>query len=272
MWLRVRARRKTHFSPASELEPMPIFAYRDLHPTPEAERSYVEWLAGLDRDFTAHTTYEERSEIVRDTLLTLYGPAPTGLVTLDLLALNLDPRSVTLEAEYYGDMDPDRFYPRKPLIWLWRQFDASPLGGNQWLGERLRQMLGRHIFAHMGERVRIFQHVEFSFGYNLSIGDDCWIHRHVLLDDRGGITLHHNSSVSDYANIYSHTHDLHTQSDVTNKATEIGPHARITYHATVLAGSRIGADAVLGALGLATREVPDHTVALGIPARVKRIK
>jgi acetyltransferase-like isoleucine patch superfamily enzyme len=249
---------------------LPIYPYRDLHPTPAAEALYTEWLDSLDAAFTAHTTYEQRSEIVASELRQLLHSTEPPLSPLAVL--NLDPRNVTLEAEYYGDLDPARFYPRKPLIWLWLQFDASPLGANEWLGERLRQMLGRHIFAHMGRRVRIFRHVEFSFGYNLSIGDDCWIHRHVMLDDRGGIILHEGTSVSDYANIYSHTHDLHEQRDVTNRITEIGPRARITYHATVLAGSRIGEDAMLGALGVATRDVPAHTVALGIPAKVKREK
>ena len=150
--------------------------------------------------------------------------------------------------------------------------DAAQAWAANRLGDPTARMLGRHIFAHMGERVRIFQHVQFSFGYNLSIGDDCWIHRHVLLDDRGGITLHERTSISDYANIYSHTHNIRQQADVTNKATEIGPRARITYHATVLAGSRVGEDAMLGAMGVATRDVPPHTVAVGIPAKVKREK
>jgi acetyltransferase-like isoleucine patch superfamily enzyme len=251
---------------------MPIFPYRDLHPTPKAEKRYLAWLKSLDERFTRYPGYEDRCKIVRSDLHKLLPTAPAFGLPGELARDHLDPRNITLEAEYYGDMDPARYYPRKPLIWLWKQFDASPLGANQWLGERLRQMLGRHIFAHMGERVRIFQHVEFSFGYNLSIGDDCWIHRHVLLDDRGGITLHEGTSVSDYANIYSHTHDLIEQTDVTNRITEIGPRARITYHATVLAGSRIGPDAMLGALGVATRDVPANTVALGIPAKVKRQK
>jgi acetyltransferase-like isoleucine patch superfamily enzyme len=249
---------------------MAVYKYRDLHPQPKSEARYLQWLSTLDSALTRYTGYEERSEIISLTLRSLLyakKAPPTGIA-----ADHLDARNITLEPEYYGDMDPARYYPRKPLIWLWLQFDASPMGANQWLGERLRQMLGRHIFAHMGERVRIFRHVEFSFGYNLSIGDDCWIHRHVLLDDRGGIILHERSSVSDYANIYSHTHNLQEQRDVTNHATEIGPRARITYHATVLAGSRIGPDAMLGALALATRDVPEHTLALGIPAKVKREK
>jgi acetyltransferase-like isoleucine patch superfamily enzyme len=246
---------------------MAVFEYRDLRPTPDAEHLYTEWLASLDASFTRDTTYEARSEIVRDTLRNIL-PASASTIT----RAALDPRNITLEPEYYGDMDPARYYPRKPLIWLWLQFDASPLGPNQWLGERLRAMLGRHIFARLGARVRIFQHVQFSYGYNLEIGDDCWIHRHVLLDDRGGITLHDGTSVSDYANIYSHTHDLVDQRNVSNLRTEIGPRARITYHATVLAGTKVGPDAMLGALGLATRDVPAHTVALGIPAKPKLAK
>jgi acetyltransferase-like isoleucine patch superfamily enzyme len=246
---------------------MPVFDYRNLRPTPDAEHLYTEWLAMLDSSFTRDTTYEARSEIVRDTLRNIL-PASASTIT----RASLDPRNVTLEPEYYGDMDPTRYYPRKPLIWLWLQFDASPLGPNQWLGERLRQMLGRHIFARLGQRVRIFQHVTFSYGYNLEIGDDCWIHRHVLLDDRGGITLHDRTSISDYANIYSHTHNIVNQRDVTNRRTEIGPRARITYHATVLAGTKIGPDAMLGAFALATRDVPPHTLSLGIPAKPKREK
>ncbi|HZQ41989.1 MAG TPA: acyltransferase [Acidobacteriaceae bacterium] len=246
---------------------MPVFDYRDLHPTPDAEHLYTEWLASLDAAFTRDTTYEARSEIVRETLRTILPQSASTIVRA-----SLDPRNITLEPEYYGDMDPAHYYPRKPLIWLWLQFDASPLGPNQWLGERLRNMLGRHIFARLGQRVRIFQHVTFSYGYNLEIGDDCWIHRHVLLDDRGGITLHDGSSISDYANIYSHTHDLVDQRNVSNLRTEIGPRARITYHATVLAGTKVGPDAMLGALGLATRDIPPHTVSLGIPAKPKLTK
>ena len=246
---------------------MPVFQYRDLRPTPDAEHLYTEWLATLDSSFTRDTTYEARSEIVRDTLRNIL-PASASTI----IRASLDPRNVTLEPEYYGDMDPARYYPRKPLIWLWLQFDASPLGANQWLGERLRAMLGRHIFARLGQRVRIFQHVQFSYGYNLEIGDDCWIHRHVLLDDRGGITLHDRTSISDYANIYSHTHNIVNQRDVTNRRTEIGPRARITYHATVLAGTKIGPDSMLGAFALATRDVPPHTLSVGIPAKPKLTK
>ena len=102
-------------------------------------------------------------------------------------------------------------------------FDRSPLGLNHWLGFRFRCMLGRHIFRHLGKHVKIFHNVEFTYGYNLTIEDSCTIHKNVMLDDRGEIILHEGTSVSDYANIYSHTHNINHQADVTNKLTELGP-------------------------------------------------
>ena len=89
--------------------------------------------------------------------------------------------------------------------------------------------------------------MEFSFGYNLEVGDDVVVHRHVLLDDRGGITLGDRVSISDYANIYSHTHSIVEQKDVTNARTVLEDDVRITYHATVLAGVRVGRNAMVGA-------------------------
>ncbi|NYF79190.1 acyltransferase [Granulicella arctica] len=260
---------------------MPNQSYRDLKPTPEAEATYRRWLSHLNDDLTRHTSPERRSEIVRDELFQIFLGRPhggkinatlTSELATSVLAESFDPRNITLEPEYYGDVDPDRYAERKPLIYLWQMFDKSPLGLNHWLGFRLRCMLGKHIFKHLGKGVKIFHNVEFTFGYNLTIEDNCTIHRNVLLDDRGEIILHAGTSISDYANIYSHTHDINHQADVTNKVTELGPRARVTYHATVLAGASIGEDAMLGAMGLATRPVPDSSVSVGIPAQVKRQK
>jgi acetyltransferase-like isoleucine patch superfamily enzyme len=260
---------------------MPVHPYRELKPTPEAEAIYRRWLSNLNEEFTRHQSVDRRSDIVRDELTQLFLGRTHGgrkQVTLtsefatNVLAESFDPRNATLEPEYYGDINAEKYAIRKPLIYFWQMFDRSPLGLNHWLGFRFRCMLGRHIFRHLGKGVKIFHNVEFTYGYNLTIEDGCTIHKNVLLDDRGEIILHAGTSVSDYANIYSHTHDINLQADVTNKVTELGPRARITYHATVLAGSRIGENAMLGAMGLATRDVPDSTVAVGIPAHVKRHK
>jgi acetyltransferase-like isoleucine patch superfamily enzyme len=187
--------------------------------------------------------------------------------------LSLDPRNITLEPEYYADVDPERFARVKPLLWLWYSFDRSPLGGqNVHLGVRFRRMLAGHLFARCGRNFKCFQHTEFSYGYNLEVGDDVVVHRHVLLDDRGGITLGDRVSISDYANIYSHTHSIVDQKDVTNARTVLEDDVRITYHATVLAGVRVGRNGMVGAVAVATKDVRPYHVNVGIPAKSIRVK
>ncbi len=47
---------------------------------------------------------------------------------------------------------------------------------------------------------------------------------------------------------------------------------RITYHATVLAGVRVGRNAMVGALAVATKNVRPYHVNVGIPAKSIRVK
>jgi acetyltransferase-like isoleucine patch superfamily enzyme len=187
--------------------------------------------------------------------------------------LSLDPRNITLEPEYYADADQERFAQVKPLLWLWYGFDRSTVGGqNVHLGVRFRRILASHLFARCGRNFKCFQHTEFTYGYNLEVGDDVVVHRHVLLDDRGGLTLGDRVSISDYANIYSHTHSIVEQKDVTNARTVLEDDVRITYHATVLAGVRVGRNGMVGAVAVATKDVRPYHVNVGIPAKSIRIK
>ncbi len=199
-------------------------------------------------------------------------PIPPRRWRCKLWSIRLIPRNATLEPETYGDADAAKYGERKPLIWFWMMYDRSPVGLNHWLGHKVRAMLARHVFKHCGNNVKIFHGVEFSFGYNLTVEDNCTIHKYVLLDDRGEIIIHEGSSVSDYANIYSHAHDLNDGMIVSNHKTEIGPKARITYHATVLSGVKVGEHGMVGSMGVASKDVDPFTVVGGIPAKPIKIK
>jgi acetyltransferase-like isoleucine patch superfamily enzyme len=226
----------------------------------------------------------DRSRLCRETLTSLYYPQysanwetaveDASIPEATRLALaSMDPRNVTLEPEYYGECDDAKFQRVKPLLWLWYSFDRSPLGAqNVWLGVELRRALAPHIFKRVGENFKAFQFVEFSFGYNLEVGDDVVVHRNVLLDDRGCIVLGNGVSISDYANIYSHTHSIVDQRDVTNATTRIDDGVRITYHATVLAGVHVHEQGMVGAMAVATKDVRPYHVYVGIPAKSVRVK
>jgi acetyltransferase-like isoleucine patch superfamily enzyme len=254
---------------------MPIYPLRKLEPAAEATALYDEWLGGIE---AALARGDDRWELCRETLTGLFHPHLAGVrpESLPLAAraslAQMDARNVTLEPEYYAEVDVAKFDERKPLLWMWQMFDRSALGGNIHLGVRFRRVLAPHIFARVGRNFKCFHNVEFSFGYNMQVGDDVVVHRNVLLDDRGGIVLGDRVSISDYANIYSHTHSIVDQADVSNLCTTIADGVRITYHATVLAGTRVGNDSMVGAMAVATRDVRPWHVHVGIPAKSVRVK
>jgi acetyltransferase-like isoleucine patch superfamily enzyme len=218
----------------------------------------------------------DRNLVVRDMLSQIYLGRPYDEEALTdrrlaigskTLLASLDPRNATLEAEYYREIDLEKWAQVKPLLWLWQMFDHSPVGRNLSLGTQVRAMLAPRVFRRCGRNIRIFHDVEFSFGYNLSVGDGVTIHRNVLIDDRGEVVIGNEASVSDYANIYSHSHSVDDIHDVTLGRTVIGDRARITYHAVILSGVTVEKDAMVGSMGVASRSIPAGVVAAGIPAR-----
>jgi len=241
-----------------------------------------QWLASIESALADEST--NRNELCRKALCDFIYPqfadnwesavADESIPVATRIALaSLDPRNITLEPEYYAECDDEKFQRVKPLLWLWYSFDRTAVGGqNVDLGVRLRRILAPKIFRSCGKNFKAFQHVEFSFGYNLEVGDDVVIHRHVLLDDRGGIVLADRVSVSDYANVYSHTHSIVDQREVTNAVTHLDEGVRITYHATVLAGVHVCEEGMVGASAVATKDVRPYHVNVGIPAKSVRVK
>lgn len=234
---------------------------------PDSERSLDHMVRGLAERLDDPSL--DRSVVVRDALAELmHGRAHDELAEhAPMAAFALDPRNVTFEAERYIATDQTRFARVKPLLWFWKCLDQTPLGQSLASGFSFRKMLAERVFARVGRNIKIFQNVEVSVGYNIEAGDDVVIHRHVFIDDIGGVELHDRASLSDYVNVYSHTHDILEPADVTLMRTVIGPDVRVAYHATVLAGTTLSDDSMLGALALATRDLEPHVIGLGIPAK-----
>ncbi len=249
--------------------------YRELSAQALAEHDYNSFVTELEQALTDGK--KDPNAVVQETLAQIYYGNPStateNLPTAVRAVIHtFDPRNVTTEPEYYVNIDVQRYAERKPFIWLWQMFDRSPLGQNALLGHRFRRMLAPLIFASVGQNFKCWHFVEWSFGYNLSFGDNVVVHRNVLLDDRGGIEIGNNVSISDYANIYSHTHDLYDIHKVYSPVTRIGDGVRLTYHATVLAGMQVGANAMVGTGAVVTRDVAENHVVLGIPARTAKVK
>ena len=249
--------------------------YRNLSAQALAEQDYDSFLSELEKSLTDGRT--DPNDVVRDTLIQLFsGVSEANPDNLSLAARatfhSFDPRNITTEPEYYTDIDSKLYNERKPFIWLWQMFDRSPVGINALFAHRFRRMLAPLIFKSVGSNFKCWQYVEWSFGYNLTIGNNVVIHRHVLLDDRGGIEIGDNDSISDYANIYSHSHDIYDIHRVYTPTTTIRDGVRVTYHATVLAGITVGENAMVGSGSVVTRDVEANQIVAGIPAKPVKTK
>ncbi len=250
--------------------------YHELRPTDAGVESFQSFFDWFEKNLYDETV--DNHDLVCETLFVLQyarmdykahlkEARSNGDAGLELSLLQLDPRNAALEPEYYEDKDLEKYARNKPILWLWTAFDRLPLARNTLFAFPFRRLMGKFLFKYLGENVKLFHGIELTYGYNLVIEDDVVIHREVMLDDRGGITIRKGASVSDFANIYSHTHDVEDIRDVTMHHTIIGENARVTYHSTVLSGASMGDWSILGAMGLATKKISDKEVKGGIPAR-----
>jgi acetyltransferase-like isoleucine patch superfamily enzyme len=241
----------------------------------EAERVYDRWVGEI-ADRLADDGVD-RNELTLRILTALFYPEradadpddPELPAALRLALFQLDPRRVTLESEYYTDVDVERYARVKPVQWLWQMFDRSAAGENVALGVRLRRALAEHAFASVGRNFKAFGGVRFTFGYNLEVGNDVVVHRDVLLDDRGGIRIGDGVAIGDHARVYSHSESLADQRFIDRPRTVLGDGVRVADHATVLAGVHLQDESMLGSMAVATRDVDPGQLALGVPATPK---
>ncbi|QGX95401.1 acyltransferase [Haloplanus rallus] len=244
----------------------------------EADAGVAEFIDHVDERLASD---EDTCNVVQDVLIDLFGDreayerwndggdvSPAERVRLQ----GYDPCNATLESEYYAEKDEDRFQESKYLQWLWRQFDATPMADNVEFALRFRAMLADHLFEECGDDCRFFKGISFTYGHNISVGDNVVVHDDVHLDDRGQLTVSDRVSISDGVHVYSHDHDIVDQTEVRNYHTIIEDDARVTYDAMVSAGSRVGENAVVGARAVVQGDVPDHHIAVGMPAKSVRIK
>jgi len=243
-----------------------------------AETGVTEFIESVDERLSST---EDTCSVVEDVLIDLFGDreayeawqaggdvSPAERVRLQ----GYDPCNSTLESEYYAEKDEERYRDSKHLQWLWRQFDATPMADNIEFALRFRQMLATHLFESAGENLRLFKNISFSYGHNISVGDNTVIHDGVHLDDRGKLSLGARVSLSDGVHIYSHDHDIADQTDIQNFHTQIEDDARITYDAMVRAGCRVGPNAVVGARAVVQSDIPAHHIAVGTPAESIKVK
>lgn len=114
----------------------------------------------------------------------------------------------------------------------------------------------------------LMMHIELMAPGGITVGRGAIVGREVVLDGRGGLTIGQFANISSRTQIYTGTHDIHSNDFVAEfNPTEIGDHAWLGIGSTVLDGVTIGRGAVVAASAVVTKDVPEKKVYGGIPAR-----
>jgi acetyltransferase-like isoleucine patch superfamily enzyme len=133
-------------------------------------------------------------------------------------------------------------------------------------------LLGPGAHVEIGDRTWLRTelepiHISVFAGARLVLGEDSWLNgchlsaKHAIVGGRR-TWIGPGCRVID-----SDQHDLDAENRERGAPITIGDHVWITSDVTVIRGVRIGSHVVVGARSLVNRDVPDHTLVHGIPAR-----
>jgi acetyltransferase-like isoleucine patch superfamily enzyme len=135
--------------------------------------------------------------------------------------------------------------------------------------------IGRGTTVLHNSELHVFNFRDLPHAF-IRIGRDTFIGESVIVRGQGGVTIGNSVLVAPHVKILAVNHNFGDVSrpvieqGIAGRGIVIGDGAWIGAGAAILDGVRIGAGAVIGANAVVTQDVPEHTLAVGIPARVVR--
>ncbi|MDG6224460.1 MAG: acyltransferase [Candidatus Thermoplasmatota archaeon] len=137
--------------------------------------------------------------------------------------------------------------------------------------------------AVIGEGTSIWHQAQIreraTIGQGCNIGKGVYIDFDVVIGDRvkiqNYVSIYHGVKIGNDVFLGPHcvfTNDLYPRSHISDfkvGETYVDDGASIGTNATIVCGTRIGKHAMIGAGSVVTRDVPDHALVYGNPAKIK---
>ena len=128
------------------------------------------------------------------------------------------------------------------------------------------------LFRFNGNGIIFYQEGEIECGENSYIGENSSIQA-----VKGcKVKIGNNCSISHYVNIYTSNHyadkDFSINDRTKNGNVTIGDNCWIGIKASIMGPVNIGENVVVGANSLVNRDLPPHSIAIGVPAQVIKFK
>lgn len=142
------------------------------------------------------------------------------------------------------------------------------------LDREARQAAIRNIFGKVGENCTVEQPLFCTYGYNTTVGDHFFLNVNCKLMDSGKITIGSHVFIAPNVCIITEEHTMDVEQRLAGleytHPVNIGDNVWICAGVIVLPGVTIGANSVIGAGSVVTRDIPPDSLAVGNPCRVIR--
>ena len=127
----------------------------------------------------------------------------------------------------------------------------------------------RVLGMKIDERAIIWCGARINHPGNIVIGRNTIVGPDMVMLSQGGITIGDNVNISGFGFIISQEHDTASPGLETILAeVVIGDYAWLATNVTIMPGVRIGKGACVAAGSVVTKDVADHAIVAGVPAKV----
>lgn len=174
-----------------------------------------------------------------------------------------------LKGEAVPFNDPDYFKignacdeTRKLLIRLNNELDS----------DEITKLLSKITASEIDTTTRVLPPFQINYGKNTKIGKNVFVNFGCKFLDLGGITIEDNVMIAPNVCLLSEGHPISPKErhTLTTGKVHIKKNAWIGANAIVLQGVTIGENSVVAAGAVVTQDVPDNTIAAGVPAKIIR--
>ena len=130
----------------------------------------------------------------------------------------------------------------------------------------------REIFGQAGKNIYVESHFKCDYGYNISVGDNCYANFDCVLLDVCPIEIGDNCFLAPGVHIYTATHPLdaaeRTSGIESAKPVKIGDNVWIGGRAVINPGITIGNNVVVASGSVVVKDIPDNVLVGGCPAKI----
>ena len=134
--------------------------------------------------------------------------------------------------------------------------------------EESSELINELLDGNIGENSTITAPFAGAAFNNMKIGNNVFINSNCLAMARGGITIEDDVMLAGNVQLLSNNHDEYERQVLLCDEIVIKKGAWIGAGASILPGVTVGKYAIVAAGAIVTKDVPDYSVVVGIPAKV----